>query len=125
MKKLLISLVAFSLLILTPTATVAQVGVDCSDGKYAQTQFCKDQPGTQTATDNDIIGTLQIVVELLTLVVGVAAVFGIVIGGFQIATSGGNSESVSKGRKTVIYSAVGLAITILARTIIVFVLGRI
>jgi len=117
-----------SLLLIVAMPTFAQVGVDCSDAKFAQTEFCQEIINNpQTADDNSIIGTLQTVINLLTVVVGVAAVIGIIIGGLQIATQSGGSKDQSgvvKGRRTILYSVVGLGVALLARTIIVFVLGR-
>jgi hypothetical protein len=40
-------------------------------------------------------------------------------------TSGGDSSKVSSAKDTVLYAAIGLVVVVLARTIIVFVVGKI
>ena len=125
MKSLLISLsLVFTVFMGAPV--LSQAGVDCSQPGFQDTQFCREAGAGsgQTSGNNRIIDVLQTVITILTVVVGVAAVIGVIIGGFQMTTGGGNPESVSRGRRTIIYALVGLAAAILARTIIVFVLGR-
>ncbi len=57
-------------------------------------------------------------------VIGIVTVIYIVIAGFQLVTSQGDSQSIAKARQTIIYACVGLAIVVLAEAIISVVLGR-
>lgn len=54
--------------------------------------------------------------------VGIISVIMIIVGGFQYTTAG-DAASAAKARKTIIYSVVGLVISLSAFTITQFVLG--
>jgi hypothetical protein len=49
---------------------------------------------------------------------GVAAVFFIVLGGFIYMSSAGNQEQADKGKNTLMYAIIGLAVVVLAATIV-------
>ncbi len=53
------------------------------------------------------------------------AVLVIAIAAFRIVISRGNPQDVSKSRDTIIYAAVGLAISLMAFTIVTFVVERV
>lgn len=53
---------------------------------------------------------------LLTIAVPIATIM-IIVGAFQILTSGGNPEKVITGKKTIVYAAVGIAIIALFRVL--------
>ena len=54
---------------------------------------------------------------------GIICVIIIVIGGIQYVTSAGNPGSVQKAKQTIMYAAIGLAITLLAVAIVNVVVG--
>jgi hypothetical protein len=63
------------------------------------------------------------IVNVLTFFLGflaLLAIIFIVIGGVRIIASGGNEEQLTKGRKTIIYAAIGLLVIVLARLIVGF-----
>ena len=69
-------------------------------------------------------GELQ---NVLTVFFGIAAVLSvlmIVVGGLMFVTSGGNSENAAKARETIIYSVVGLVVSLSAVVIVQFVIGK-
>lgn len=72
-------------------------------------------------TDSSITTVLQIVFG----VVGAAAVIVLVIAGIQYSVSLGNPEATGKLRNTIIYAGVGLAVCVLAFSIVTFVLDAI
>lgn len=59
-------------------------------------------------------------VNVLSIIVGVVAVLMIIISGFRFIVSGGDSNSVSNARKTLIYALIGLAIAALADILVRF-----
>ena len=69
--------------------------------------------------------TVTNILNNVFLVVGSLAVLFIVIGGFRYIISGGDSQSTAKARNTIIYAAVGLAVTLAATAIVNLVLGKI
>ena len=54
---------------------------------------------------------------------GIIAVIVIVFGGIQYITSNGNPSGVQKAKQTIMYAAIGLAITLMAVAIVNFVVG--
>lgn len=46
------------------------------------------------------------------------SVIMVLVGAFQLITSSGDPEKVSKGRKTIMYAAIGLAVALLAGSVV-------
>ncbi len=63
------------------------------------------------------------IVNIFSVIVGVAAVIMIIVGGFRYITSGGDSSNVSGAKNTLIYAIVGLVIVALAQFIVRYVLS--
>lgn len=59
----------------------------------------------------------------ISVAAGIIAVVMVIINGFQYMTSGGSADKVSNAKKGLMQSVIGLAITILAATIINFIVG--
>lgn len=80
---------------------------------------CTGGPDTATEGITKLAGQL---VNIFSIVVGIAAVIMIIYGGFRYITSGGDSGSVGNAKNTLIYAIVGLIIVALAQIIVRFVL---
>jgi len=80
---------------------------------------CSDNGSTEKL--NSIIKTI---INVVSIVVGVVAVIMIVFGGLKYITSGGESNSVSSAKNTIIYAIVGLVVVALAQFIVRFVLDK-
>jgi hypothetical protein len=61
-------------------------------------------------------------IRLLVNVSGIVAVIMLIVGGYIFITSGGDSEKVASGQKTLTAAIIGLVIVLLARVLIYFVL---
>jgi hypothetical protein len=83
----------------------------------ADTAPCKEQ-------DAGLQGIVKTVVNILTVIVGIAAVVMIIVAGLRYITSGGKQESVTAAKNTILYAVVGLVIVALAQIIVRFVLTR-
>jgi hypothetical protein len=70
-------------------------------------------------------GNLQLILQLLFGALGAVAIIMILIGAIQFIASGGDPQSVAKGRSTIIYSLVGLLVCISAELIVTFILTNI
>jgi hypothetical protein len=70
-------------------------------------------------------GIITIVVNLLSLVIGIAAVIGITVAGIRFLTSASNPEEANKARELVIYAAIGLILATVAQVIVRVVLHNI
>lgn len=69
--------------------------------------------------------TLQRIINLLTVIVGIAAVIVIIINGLKFITSSGDSNNITSARNGIIYAIVGLIIVALAQVIVRFILNQI
>ena len=81
--------------------------------------------GSNDCTSTGVSGfqtTVRFILNLLSAVVGVAAVFMIIWAGFRYITSGGKEEGVKNAKNTIIYAIIGLIIVALAQLIVHFVL---
>lgn len=133
MKSLIASLLSFFVLSLgLAVPVVAQSSTQlefCSNPDAAKTEYCinRNGRGTGTSTNNTIVGPdgiLTRVVKILVMVVGIAAVISIIIGGFMLTLSSGDASQVTKGRNTIIYGSVGLLVAMLAQAIVMFILNK-
>jgi len=76
---------------------------------------------TTVVTKNTVPNALQIVFGVM----GVIAMLIIVIAGLQFSLSRGNPEKAGKARNAIIYAAIGLGISLVAFSIVRFVIGRV
>ncbi len=67
---------------------------------------------------------VRVAVDLLSIATGIISVLFLVIGGIKYASSNGNSKQVEDGKRTITYAIVGLIISILAATIVSFVVSH-
>jgi len=70
-------------------------------------------------------GTLTKVASALGIVAGIVAVIFVIVGGIKYIFSGGDSSAISSAKNTILYALVGLVVAVLAREIIMFVLGKV
>lgn len=103
MKKILLTLVLFSLLSL-PLLTAAQVG----------------EPESPP-TGLDIWTVIDRITNYLFGFLMVVAVILIIYAAFLFLTAAGDPEKVGRGRTTLIYAVVGIAVALLAKGIVVLI----
>ena len=87
-------------------------------GSQSAKGYVKDVGGT----DNNLMGTVKIIINVVLGIVGIIAVVMVIVGGISMATSQGDTAKVAKGRNTVLYGVVGLVVALLAFAIVNFVL---
>ena len=68
--------------------------------------------------------TVENVLQIVFGTMGAIALIIIILAGIKFITSQGNPEGLTKARNTIIYAAVGLAVSIGALAIVTFVVGR-
>ena len=107
----------------TTTTTNGSKLVLCSDGSYAA-DFSGCQ-GAGTAESRNLMGTLQIVINVILGVLAFVTVVMIILGGVNYSTSQGDSGKVAKAKNTILYGIIGLVIALLAFAIVNFVLANI
>lgn len=79
---------------------------------------------TQGQAENQLFSAIETGVDIFSLIVGVIAVVMIIIGGLKYITSGGDSNSVSSAKNTLLYAVIGLVVVVLAQAIVFFVLDE-
>lgn len=79
---------------------------------------------TKVSAGQKIDTTIQNIINLLSVVVGIAAVIMLIVGGFRYVTSSGNQETVKAAKNTIVYALIGLVIVALAQLIVNFVLNK-
>ena len=125
-------LLGSSLTILFLGLTPVYVGaIDCSKDQPKTTteaiQCGTDQTANvKSSTDpgQKIDTTIQNIINLLSVAVGIAAIIMLIIGGFRYVTSAGNQETVKAAKNTIVYALIGLVIVALAQLIVNFVLNK-
>ncbi len=70
-------------------------------------------------------GIITKAARILALIVGIASVVMIIIGGFKYVLSNGDSNAINSAKNTIIYAIIGLIVSVIAGTIVQFVLTRV
>ena len=91
-----------------------------TNAQAAKSPICKDK----NTTTNPVNKKIKVAADIIALATGVTAVIFIILGGFSMITSAGNTEAVANARKRIINAIIGLVIVALAWTIISFVTDR-
>jgi Type IV secretion system pilin len=127
----LFSLLAFPLLAFPITASAVDLVPSevCNRGSEARNSaVCRDNRSTQNNPGRNPVfgpnGALTAVINILSVIVGIAAVIMIILGGLKYVTSGSNPQDVASARERIIYALVALVIAALAQVIVRYVIGR-
>ncbi len=117
---LLVPLVAMGI------ATVVQVGT--TEIARAVTPNSNITSGMDAAKGSstvptDVNNVFKTVTDILFFLIGAVSVIMLIYGGIRYTTSGGNANSVTAAKNTIIYSIVGLVVAILAYSIVSFVVN--
>ncbi len=133
-KKIIVSLgflLSFSFLI-PITVHASPYNAFCSNGQISPNSgrglaganaLCKDNPSSNPLYGPS--GIIDKVINIVTIVAGVAAIIMIIIAGLQFVLANGDSKRVESARNTIIFTVVGLVVIVLARFIIEFVVSKI
>ena len=86
--------------------------------------------GRQITVDlpNKDVDTTTMMTNILSWVfglTGILAVVMIIVSGFQMSMSAGDAGAVTKAKNTLIYSVVGLVVSLFAFAIVTFVVGKV
>lgn len=137
MKKLTLSVIAAVLTVfgLSGIATVSPALAEgvvgqfiCPNGKTvtgtSYNNACKSNGGVAGQQD-DLMGVLNVVINVVLGVIGFIAVAMIIMGGISFTTSQGDAAKTTKARNTILYGVVGLVVALLAFAIVNFVLSNV
>ncbi len=122
---IIICLSFLGLSLLVPASAFAGNG---EDNDYDACAYITNEAARKAAGCDNSTGDRMssVIVNILNGIIGAAglvAVIFIIIGGINYMTSAGDSSKVEKGKKTIIYAAIGLAICALAFAIVNWVVA--
>lgn len=89
---------------------------------------CKDKNPNPGPNNNPLFGSNGIITEvvnIISILVGIAAVIMIIMAGLKFTTSGSNPQEVTAAREMIIYAAVGLIVVALAQVFVHFIINRV
>jgi hypothetical protein len=130
LKRIIMSTIA-TLAFITPLASPALVSAQDIDSNLscgANLNFsgdgdCETDEAGKTAGDR-VDNVVTQVINIVSLLVGVAAVIMIMVGGLRYVTSNGDSGQVGNAKNTILYAVVGLVVVALAQIIVRFVVSK-
>ncbi len=99
------------------TSTVAGPNKHCDKMDDAQ----KAAAGCDLTGDDNAVNNVVNIINVGISVGGILAVFFIIVGGIQIATSQGDPSKFSKGKNTILYAVIGLIVMLVSYAIVAFV----
>ena len=88
---------------------------------------CVTRTVSQTNDCNDIFGKCGIIAKLVTalsIIIGIASVVMVIVGGFKFVASAGDPQQAASARRIVLFASIGVVIAITAQGIILFVVNR-
>jgi hypothetical protein len=88
-----------------------------------QVRYGADPSGTGTeCSGSEVMSIIRAAINVLSIVIGAAAVFVIILSGLRYVTSGGDSAKVTSAKTTLIYALIGVAVAALAQLLVHLVL---
>lgn len=117
-------LVLTALVFVVPAVSSAQPDIVnnlCAGANLEVGTDCRTGSGDAMRQLNHII---KLIINVLSLIVGIVAVVMIIIGGLRYITSGGSDTGVTGAKNTILYAIIGLVIVAMAQVIIRFVLNK-
>ena len=127
LKKILLSVGVLSFTTLVPTATYAASATEDISAVCASnpnSSLCVGYKKGQNS-DNPVVKTLTIVINILSFLAGVLAVFLVVYGGFKYIVSAGDAGKVTSAKNTILYALVGIVVVVISRQLILFILSKV
>lgn len=127
-KLLIIFMFAISFTVFTSVvAPVSSYAIDsynkvCNDSGARGSTLCKSRTRSNPLSGNN--GILIKITDIIAYLSGAIAIIMIIIAGIKFVTANGDSNAISDARGTIMSALIGLAVIILARTIINFVIGK-
>ena len=115
---------------LVPIAAGAvEGGAEIRNGALACGANLSFSPGSNCDADGETASTavnniITTGIDIISVIVGIAAVIMIIVGGFKYITSNGDSGTVSGAKNTILYAIVGLVVVALAQLIVRFVVSE-
>ena len=122
-QKILTALTALTLVLTPALVPTASASAACSKANTAKGQVQRGIGATGSECDDSGVNKfIRAIVQILSIIVGVAAIIMIIVAGFKYMTSAGDSNKVEQAKNTLVYAIVGIIIAALAQFLVKFVL---
>lgn len=110
----------------TPYNNFASFIPVCNSGQIAsKTPVCSDVQKQNSSNGNVIINIIKDGINIISFIVGIAAVLIIIISGFRLIVSGGDANKVKEAKLGLAGAVIGIVIVALAQSFVIFVLDKI
>jgi len=98
----------------------------CDSGQVASnTPVCSDVQKQNSSNGNVIIDIIKDVINIISYIVGIAAVVIIVISGLRLIVSGGDANTVKEAKLGLMGAVIGIVVVALAQSFVIFVLDKV
>lgn len=122
----LVSLLMFSAPLAVPAIVHADdIATGLCKGASLSASDTQNCDTTNTDATDKINNIITIIINAFSLVVGIASVIMIIIGGLRYIISGGEAGNVTSAKNTILYAIIGLVVVALAQFIVKFVLSKV
>ena len=109
--------------IAVPIMTAQPVAAQANEQSICEGSGGTWSGGKCTSPDNrSVIGTIRQVVNILIFIVGAVSIIMVVVGGLRYVLSGGDQNSISSAKNTILYAIIGIVVAVAAYAIVNFVL---
>jgi uncharacterized membrane protein YuzA (DUF378 family) len=127
MRQKLLTLLTSLTMVLVPTLSLASpvyaVAPSCGSSTTAKGQVLQSIGQTgNNCDDQGVNNAIKAIVQILSIIVGIAAIIAIIVSGLRYITSGGEAGKVSAAKSALMYALIGVAIAALAQVLVHFVL---
>ncbi len=116
----------FGSLLLQVPVFAAEKECTCSGsglkGTMPETTILSESTACDCGNGESIKGLLKLVVDIMTIGIGILGVIGITIVGLQYLTSGGNEEKNRKAKRRMLEIVIGLVAYVILYSVLSFVL---
>lgn len=128
MKKITALFISFFVCIFAfmPLATVAAAPFDevCNTGVSSSSSTVCQSKNNASNPISGPNGVIVKVIQFINLIIGVLAVFVIIISGLRMIASSGDPAIINSSRNGIMYALIGIAVAVTAQMIVTFVIKK-
>ena len=123
-KKIKLAIISLCLFLSSCVSTVPVIasGATFKDDACSGLSQLNGGSSCNKGASKSLDGLIKAIINILSIVVGLAAVVMIIVGGLKFITSNGDSNAVASARSSIMYAVIGLIIVAIAQVLVHFVL---
>ena len=124
-KGVMVATALIAVVSLAGNVNAENAGSNCPEGSLRQTyskSISECNIAENHAGSNDLMKTINTIIDVVLGILGILAVAYIIYGGFMFTTAAGDPAKTKKARETIMQGVIGLVVALLAFAIVNFVL---